>query len=161
MEILKRFLKLFKKPINKNHLKNPPKLRKDVTNLKIQDDVYFQVYWKELAIGKGPAVILYIYNKEVLKFDCFGKEKGHYHVDFYKQNGTKENRIFFTENRASKQIERTVFELNTNLDYYLQRSKDQCIRDIYIEKNNLEEALVPVKSKMIKVLETIPELSGI
>jgi len=161
MRISKRLIKIILKPKKKNQLINPPELRKDVTNLKIQDDVYFQVYWKELAIGKGPAVILYIYNKEILKFDCFGKEKGHYHVDFYKLNGTKKNRIFFTENRASEQIEKTVFELNTNLNYYLQRNKDHRIRDVHIEQNNLEKALVLVKSKMIEFLRTKSELNCI
>jgi len=161
MRIFKRLIKIILKPKKKNQLINPPELRKDVTNLKIQDDVYFQVYWKELAIGNGPAVILYIYNKEILKFDCFGKEKGHYHVDFYKLNGSKEDRIFFIENRASEQIERTVFELNTNLNYYLQRNKDHRIRDVHIEQNNLEKALVLVKSKMIEFLRTKSELNGI
>jgi len=161
MRIFKRLIKIILRPKKKNQLINPPELRKDVTNLKIQDDVYFQVYWKELAIGKGPAVILYIYNKEILKFDCFGKEKGHYHVDFYKLNGSKEDRIFFIENRASEQIERTVFELNTNLNYYLQRNKDHRIRDVHIEQNNLEKALVLVKSKMIEFLRTKSELNGI
>ena len=161
MKIIKRLIKFIFKPKSKNGLRNPPKLRKDVTNIKIQDDVYFQVYWKELPIGKGPAVILYIYNKEILKFDCFGKEKGHYHIDFYKLNGAKENRIFFLEHSALEQIDRTVFELRTNLNYYLQRNKYQRIRDVHIEQNNLEKALVLVKSKMIEFLRTKSELNGI
>lgn len=158
---LKRLKRLIKKPKKKNHLQNPPKGRKDVKNIKIQNDVFLQVYWKVMEIGKGPAVILYIFGKGVLRFDCFGKEKGHYHVDCYKLNGTVGNRIYFQEDNAHEQIERTVLELKSNLSYYLQKNKDQRIRDIKIEQKNMEVALVPVKSKMVEFLRTKPELNGI
>ena len=59
----------------------PPQImHQDEVIFKIQEDVLFQVYWKSLPIGTGPAVILKAFGQEILKFDCFGKEKGHFHV---------------------------------------------------------------------------------
>lgn len=158
MSILKRILRLFKK---KNHLLNPPKLRKDVLNIKVQEDVYFQVYWKVLEIGKGPAVILYIFSREVLKFDCFGKAKGHFHVAGYKLNGSTGKRIYFKEESAYEQIEWTVHELKTNHSHYLQKNKNKRIRELHIDQKDLESAIVSVRSKMIEFIENIPELAGI
>ena len=80
MSIFKIILRLLHKKKKKKYLLNPPKLRKDLLNIKVIEDVYFQVYWKVLEHGKGPAVILYVNRKEVLKFDCFGKDKGHFHI---------------------------------------------------------------------------------
>lgn len=142
---------------------NPPSLRKNVVNHEIQDNVWFQVYWKVLELGRGPAVILYIFDIAVLKFDCFGKDKGHYHVDMYKLgglNGVREKRVFLHEDTALKQIDRAVFELRTNLRFYLQHNPDVRIRNIEIDRKRFESALARVRLNMIKFLETVPELEG-
>ena len=161
MELFKRFLEPIRKSVSNNNFKKPPKVRKNVTNISIQKDVYFQVYWKELKVGKGPAVILYIYDKEILKFDCFGKGKGHYHVNFCTQNGAKVNRLYFIENNAKEQIERTAFELEKNLNYYLERNIDPRIRQIHLKQDSLEKAVCKIKSKMTEFLSSIPELRDI
>lgn len=159
MSIFKRILRLLHK--KKNYLLTPPKLRKDVLNIKVIEDVYFQVYWKVLEHGKGPAVILYVNRKEVLKFDCFGKDKGHYHIVGYKLNGSNENRIYFQQESAFDQIEWTVQELKTNYLFYLSKSNKKYIRELKIDQNDLERALVSVRSKMIEFLTDIPELARI
>jgi hypothetical protein len=55
-------------------------VRKDVEIISIQLNLELVVYWKVLRIGKGPVVTLRAYGNEVLKFDCFRKDDGHYHV---------------------------------------------------------------------------------
>ena len=49
-------------------------IRKDVLKIDIQENAYFLVYHKNIDIGFGPTVGLYLYNIEYLKFDCFGQD---------------------------------------------------------------------------------------
>ncbi len=159
MYIFKKLLHLFYKPKKKNYLSGPPTNRKDVSNIRVQDDVYFQVYWKVEEIGKGPAVVVFIFGEEILKFDCFGKDKGHYHIKGNK--GAFRKRIFFEESNASEQIDKTIAELNNNLKIYLQLNNRQKVKELDIDQKNLEEALFQVRTNMVNFLETKPELSGI
>ncbi len=131
-------------------------IRKDVHRIDIQEYVYFNVYWKVLKIGKGPAATLNIHNKEILKFDCFGKDDGHFHVS---PNYNK--RIFFEENSAREQINRTSSELKNNLNKYLDMNNDKKVGEIEINNNNLELAVDEMQEKMIRFLETVPEIRGI
>lgn len=159
IRLLIRYFRKNRKNKRPDYLNNPPQLRKDVSNIKVQDDVYLQVYWKVLEIGKGPAVVLFVFGEEILKFDCFGKDRGHYHV-----NGEKVsygNKIFFEECNSSEQIDKTILELGNNLKLYLQQNIKQKVRELEIDQKNLEEALSRVKSIMVQFLETRPELSGI
>ncbi len=47
-------------------------IRRDVEWLRVQPDVNLKVYWKVLPIGKGPAISLYAFGFQILRFDCFG-----------------------------------------------------------------------------------------
>lgn len=112
-----RKLKLTPPPVS------DPVKRMDLKELAICDNLSFLVYWKILEIGKGPAVILKAFDKEILKFDCFGEKDGHYHIapnyDF---------RIYFLEKTVSDQVKRTVAELKINGLKYLSLQKDPKIR---------------------------------
>jgi len=55
-------------------------IRRDVEWIGVQPDVDLEVYWKILPIGKGPAISLYAFGFEILKFDCFGARGGHFHL---------------------------------------------------------------------------------
>lgn len=156
---MKKIFGLLKVKKKKDPINNPPRLRKDVKNIKIQDNVYFQVYWKVLDVGKGPAVILFIFGEEILKFDCFGKGKGHYHIR--SENSLYSERIFFEENNASDQIDRTISEISNNIKMFLQQNKRKKVRELEITQEKLEQAIDEVKFHMIKFLNTIPELSDI
>ncbi|WP_075351824.1 hypothetical protein [Algoriphagus marinus] len=117
----------------------------DEVIFKIQDDVFFQVYWKSLPIGKGPAVILKAFGQEILKFDCFGKEKGHYHIapnyDF---------RIYFVEETIEEQIQRTILELKINGLRYLKIQKDPKIKAINPNLNDFNAILKQVESTLLQ-----------
>ena len=118
--------------------------RKNVHRIDIQEYVYFNVYWKVLQIGKGPAVTLNIYNNEILKFDCFGKNDGHYHIS-PKYN----KRIYFEEETAFQQIEKTSSELRDNIKKYLAINTDKEVREITINQQKLDNAVDKMKDKMI------------
>jgi hypothetical protein len=117
----------------------------DEVILKIQDEVFFQVYWKSLQIGMGPAVILKAYGQEILKFDCFGKEKGHYHIapnyDF---------RIYFVEETIIDQIHRTIQELEINGLRYLKMQKDPKIKALNFSLPQYKETLKLVEAMLMQ-----------
>src|SRR5262245_14455686 len=58
----------------------PGETRSDVEWIQVQPDVTLKVYWKILPIGKGPAVSLYVFEFQILRFDCFGARDGHFHL---------------------------------------------------------------------------------
>lgn len=128
-------------------------IRKDVEIIPIQTNLELVVYWKVLRIGKGPAVILQAHKKEILKFDCFGKDDGHFHAA---PNYGK--RIFFEEETALDQIEQTVRELNEKGQFYLNKQEQSAIRNIEIDQEKLSKAVEQAKKKMILFVETVPEL---
>lgn len=136
--------------------KHTDHIRKDVEIIRIQPNLKLIVYWKVLHIGKGPAVILQAYNKEILKFDCFGKDEGHYHAapDY-------EKRIFFEEETVPAQINRTAIELKENAQSYLKRQEDTKIQNIELDRKQILKAVDQAEKKMIFFLETIPELKDL
>jgi len=136
--------------------KSRGQIRKDVTVIPVQPNLDLIVYWKVLDIGKGPAAVLKVHETEVLKFDCFGMEKGHFHVA---PNYGK--RIFFQDNTAIEQIERTVQELNVNAQYYLNQLEQAHIRSITIEVEKLKDSTEIAKRKMIEFLNTVPALEDL
>jgi hypothetical protein len=88
-------------------------IRKDPFKIDIQDNLYFLVFHKSIDCGFGPSVSLYINGYEFLKFDCFGRNKGHFHI-----YGKKSETIFFTENTSLEQINKTSYELTNNIKFY-------------------------------------------
>ncbi|MBC3758426.1 hypothetical protein H7U19_08430 [Hyunsoonleella sp. SJ7] len=138
-------LKLWPKPT--------PVKRHDLQKISIQKDLYLQVYWKVLKIGKGPAVILKWKTIELMKFDCFGHKDGHYHIapnyDF---------RIYFTEQTAKAQIKRTSEELLINAQRYLKLHPATEINRIEIDQNALKDAVKKAEQSMLYYLDNIKEL---
>lgn len=148
-------------PETEGPLFNPPALRKDVEIFKVQEHVYFQVYWKEHGPGKGPAVLLYLFGIETIKFDIFGKNKGHYHVNPNNPEVNDVNVIWLPEDTAAKQVRRVVFELRRNVHYYLQRNVDERIRNLELDEVRWNEVLERVEQRVMTLLETVPDIRGI
>ena len=146
--------RILKKIFRKLHLideKNSA--RKNVEIVPIQPHLNLIVYWKVLQVGKGPALILEAYGKEILKFDCFGKKDGHYHVA---PNYGK--RISFDEQTAIKQIDRTAIELKENAQFYLGKQEDERIKHLKIDQTKMATASDYAKQKMIFFLQNVSEL---
>lgn len=119
-----------------------PVMRRDLKEIAICENLSFLVYWKILKIGKGPAVILRAFDKEILKFDCFGEKDGHYHIAPY-----YDFRIYFCENSVEEQIRRTIQELQINGLRYLKQQAEPKIR-----------ALKPVSSDYITATKEVEKL---
>jgi hypothetical protein len=135
--------------------------REDIVSYEVQEGVNLDVFWKVLPIGKGPASALFVLGEEVLRFDCFGASKGHYHAAFYCQSNPTESRIYFPEQTVEAQIDRTIFELTRNLPYYLQRHRNPRIRLIQVDKNALADACESARRQMLNYLWTVPEFEAL
>ena len=136
-------------------------IRHDVEWIRVQPDVDLKVYWKILPIGKGPAVSLYAFGFQILRFDCFGVRDGHYHLLLGWPSPADEERIWLPEPNATTQVERTMFELTRNVHYYLQRHGDERVRRLHLEPATWATACTHVRDKMLHFLCSVPELADV
>ena len=126
-------------------------VRKDLYRIDIQDGLHLLVFHKMYNQGFGSAISFYINNFEYLKFDCFGEGKGHFHI----YNGENSKLIYFVEQTALQQINKTIDELNKNLDYYLQQSNNGNIQNMRIvDKDAFSQHLQTAKQKMMEYEDT-------
>jgi hypothetical protein len=147
-------------PETEGPLFNPPAFRRDVRIYKVQEHVYFQVYWKEFGPGKGPAVLLYLFGIETLKFDIYGKDTGHFHVNPNNPQKGSANVLWMREDTESAQVERAMYELRHNIDFYLQRNVDPRIHSLEIDSAAWNGVLDEVRERLLHLLDTIPKLAG-
>ena len=148
--------------INPEHLDLAPgETRRDVEWIRVQPDVALKVYWKDLPIGKGPAVSLYVFEFQILRFDCFGARDGHFHLLLGWPSPASEDRIWLPEPNATAQVERTVFELAKNVTYYLQRHNDERVRSLHLEPASWSAACTQARDKMLHFLRNVPELADV
>lgn len=120
-------------------------IRKDIYKIDVQDDLYLLVFHKTYNGGFGAAVSLYIYEHEFLKFDCFGENKGHYHI-YDKTNDT----IYFTEKTSEEQISCSCYELTNNIFNYLKKSSKTNIVNFTIDMVKFVNCVEVVKTKMLE-----------
>lgn len=131
--------------------------RRDVVTYEVQPGVGLSVFWKVLEIGRGPALSLFCHGQELLKFDCFGPGHGHFHVELTAPGPTRRQRLEFFENDPATQIDRSVFELTRNLEYYLQRHPWRRVRETRIDREAMARACEQARAR--HYLETVPELN--
>lgn len=131
--------------------------RRDVASIPVQPEVELRVCWKQLEIGHGPAASLFVLGDEVLRFDCFGAGRGHYHAELV-QPERATGRIYFPERSVEEQIERSLFELTRNLAYYLQRNPRRDVRRFCVDPAALEQACAEARRRMLAYLETVDAL---
>ena len=119
--------------------------RNDIYKVTIQDNLYFLVFHKNLSIGFGSAVSLYINDFEFLKFDCFGENKGHYHIYDNKSNEI----IYFTEKTPQEQINSTC-KLISNINLFLIKSNKNYIKNFNIDMNIFLNKIDLIKNKLLE-----------
>ena len=151
-KMIKRFL-LFVLPAEtiyeirrrRRHQKNGPSgdtftpiyaVRKDVTKIFVEDEIFVEVFWKALPGGTGPAFSFIAYDEEVIRFDCVGPGMGHFHASFLSKRRTQHNRNYFFESTRETQIQRAVFELQYNIGYYLERHPWRRVREITLDEGH-------------------------
>jgi len=120
-------------------------MRKNIYKVDIQDNLYFLVFHKTLQKGFGSSVSLCINNYEFLKFDCFGENKGHYHI----YDGKKNEEIYFNEKTCEEQINHSC-DLIKNINQFLNKSSRIDIKNFVIDINKINEKIDTIKNKMLE-----------
>jgi hypothetical protein len=135
--------------------------RRDLQRIKVQDGLVIDVFWKSLPIGRGPALSVFVCGDEFARFDCFGPDRGHFHLALFTPASVRQYRLEFAERTAAEQIGRTIFEIDSNLAYYLERAANPAIRKFDVNRENLLAALPNAESRMREFLLEQPELSDL
>ena len=101
----------------------------------------------------GPAAFLVVHGSEIIKFDCYGSPAGHYHVATPYPHGIRKGlsgRIWLPEKTAEEQVDRALFELQRNANYYLQTHPRRKVRNTRISEQRLAVVCQQMKSKMLE-----------
>lgn len=122
----------------------------DVTSHVIRAGIRIDVYWLRLPTHSGPAASLLIFKDEVMRFDCVGPNLGHMHLNMKQTRGYRGDiaRLYFHEQDIVAQIERSCFELRTNLAYALKTNFSEQIRQLQLEPSEIEQAAAFLRCEM-------------
>lgn len=126
----------------------PKMIRHDVHLIPIDPLAKLELYWKSVDLGTGPAIILHVLDQYVMRFDCFGEKAGHAHLYLIEPEGHCESRLFLPEKTVEAQIERALFELSTNLDYWLSRHRHPSVRKTQLSSAKVAEAIAQARDVM-------------
>lgn len=118
----------------------------DMVVYPIQDDVRLEVYWRDDVGGRGPAASLYVYDDEIMRFDCFGGDNGHCH---YNLRQTRGRRWMYPEGSFQDHIKQSLFDLRTNLPFCLQTHQDQRIQETQINRESLDRAAEKMETQLL------------
>lgn len=133
--------------------------RRDLLRIAVQDGLVIDVFWKSLPIGKGPALSVFVCGDEFARFDCFGPDRGHFHLALFTPAWVRQHRLKFAERTSTDQISRAIFEIDRNLAYYLERAANPAVRKFDVHRENLLAALPKAESRMREFLLEQPELT--
>jgi len=121
--------------------------RHDLVEYPIQENVTLQVYWRDDRGGRGPPASLYVHDDEVLRFDCFGGDQGHCHVNLKQTRG---HRWYYPEGTARDHIERSAFELRVNHPFSLRTNQDARIQTVRIDPEKLKQVTDQMQDKLLE-----------
>lgn len=119
----------------------------DLVEYPIQENVLLQVYWRDDAGGRGPAASLYVYDDEIMRFDCFGGDNGHCHFNLRQTRG---RRWMYPIGSCQDHIQQSLFDLQTNLTFCLKTHQDERIQEIQIVQERLEQAASKMETQLLE-----------
>lgn len=118
----------------------------------IQDSVKLQVYWRDDAGGRGPAASIYIYDDEIMRFDCFGGNNGHCHFNLRQTRG---RRWMYPIGSFQDHIQQSLFDLRKNLSFCILTHQDERIRNTQISQESLELAAGKMGEKLLEYADKL------
>lgn len=124
----------------------------DLVEYPIQEDVLLQVYWRDDVGGRGPAASLYVYDDEIMRFDCFGGNNGHCHFNLRQTHG---RRWMYPEGSFQDHIQQSLFDLQTNLTFCIKTHQDARIQKIQIAQESLEQAARKMETHLLNFAEKL------
>jgi hypothetical protein len=125
-------------------------VRRDRTRFDIGKHLYLEAYWKIYGVGKGPALALNAHGYEILLFDCYGPGAGHAHIKVMQWRPETVEYYMLREQETIEQIDRAIFEIEHNLDWYLQRHPLSRIRKLRADAELLQSVLPEVRKLLIE-----------
>ncbi len=124
----------------------------DLVEYPIQEDVLLQVYWRDDVGGRGPAASLYVYDDEIMRFDCFGGDNGHCHFNLRQTRG---RRWMYPEGSFQDHIHQSVFDLHTNLTFCLKTHQDERIQEIQVSQESLRQAALQMETYLLELADKL------
>jgi hypothetical protein len=140
------------------------KARQDWTRHPMTAGVDLVTFWLDERIGgggTGVCISVFCHGFEVLRFDCFGGEPGHFHIAPFTPwaiFGMEERRLRFRELTPDEQVERALFEVTENLDFYLQLNPRRSVRRTRVDRAARERACESARQRLKAHLESVPAL---
>ncbi len=129
-------------------------VKHDLVEYPIQDNVRLEVYWRDDAGGRGPAASLYVYDDEIMRFDCFGSDNGHCHFNLRQTRG---RRWMYPVGSFRDHIQQSLFDLRTNLTFCLQTHQDERVQSVEVAQEKLEHVSRQMEVQLLKFAD---ELAG-
>ncbi|MDE0317424.1 MAG: hypothetical protein OXM61_21310 [Candidatus Poribacteria bacterium] len=124
----------------------------DLVEYPIQDNVVLQAYWRDDVGGRGPAASLYIYDDEVMRFDCFGGDNGHCHFNLRQTRG---RRWMYPKGSFEDHIQQSLFDLRMNLTFCLKTHQDERVQEIQIVQESLEQAAQKMEVQLLEFADKL------
>lgn len=138
-----------------------PGYRQDARVHPVQPGLEILTFWLDERIGgggTGPCLSLYCRGLEILRFDCFGEDLGHFHLTAFMPWWKRGKRFWFAEKTAEAQIERTIFELTRNLQAYLRLNPRGKVRRMRVDEAAMAAACGEAREVLRSHLEQIEVL---
>jgi hypothetical protein len=131
--------------------------RTDIQNVvthSIQSDVVMEVYWVTELFGPGPGASIYIVGDEVLRFDCFGGDAGHFHFNIRQARYVPQGemtRVFFAPGTVQEHIDAAAIHLRRNLEYARGMNLDPKVRKIKLDQPSLDRASELMRTELMRI----------
>lgn len=144
------------------------KARQDWTRNPMAPGIDLMTYWLDERLGgggTGPCIAIFCQGYEVLRFDCFGGTRGHFHITPFTPwtifNSKGERRLQFREQTPKEQIEHALFEITENLDFYLQLNPRRSVRKIRVDRETRERVCAAARQQLHAHLANVPQLQAL
>jgi hypothetical protein len=143
------------------------KVRQDWERHPLGSDVDLVSFWLDERIGGGGTGVcfaVFCHGYEVLRFDCFGGDLGHFHIAPFTPwaiFGNEERRLQFREQTIEQQVERALFEVEENLEFYLQLNPRARLRRTRLEREQRRAACSAARERARHHLATVAVLQDL
>ena len=126
----------------------------DCQTFEVQPDVTMEIYWVEPPVGPGPGASVYIGGDEVMRFDCFGSDQGHYHFNVRQSKylpGGETTRILYPAGTVGDHIAHAVSDFQRNLDYARAMNLSGRIRRVELDPRAIHRAAETLRQGLREV----------
>jgi hypothetical protein len=133
--------------------------RQEIVCYRIQPGLYLDVFWKILPIGKGPALSIFLHEQELLRFDCYGGGKGHYHLQFCEGGIGRRHRL--SGKTVAEQIDTIFLNLSDYLSLQIHQHTNPKLRHFSVNTEQLGIVCVQARHQMHDYVNQVPQLEDL